>query len=67
LGTECVCFEWRNDCVCHVKTWWLDMDPKLAARGIIVPCFRGELIASLLVLRHATDWRPFKVRLRKAA
>ncbi|HAF13094.1 MAG TPA: hypothetical protein DCK93_01380 [Blastocatellia bacterium] len=67
LGSECLCLEWRRDCVCHLQTWRLDIDPELADRGLIVPAREAGRIIFLQVFRHARDLHPFRFRLREAA
>ncbi len=66
-GSLCDCSEWRDDCVCHLKSWRMDLDPSLCLRGFIVPQRHPSSlwIESLLVFRNAKDRRPFRVRFRK--
>src|SRR5258708_35330371 len=61
-GTVCNCLEWRNCCVCRLRTWRLDLDPQFAERGIVI---LGN--DSVLVFRHASDLHPSGLRLRRAA
>lgn len=55
-ASSCLCLEWRDDCVCNLKSWRLDLDPQLSRAGLIVPA--GN---SLVVYRSTDDPRPFKL------
>lgn len=46
--------------------WWIDIDERLASRGLILPVrnHRG-LIVGLRIYRHARDTRPFSLATRK--
>jgi hypothetical protein len=60
----CDCLEWSTTCVCGARCWRLDLDPRLAGSGLLVP-YRG----SLMIYRCASDQHPFtlKIRLRRVA
>ncbi len=47
--------------------WWLDIDERLARRGVILPVRdprRPNLITDLQVFRHVRDPRPFLLKVR---
>ena len=65
-GGECLCLEWRDDCVCSLPCWRLDINPAYQRRGFLFPVRdkrRGHF-TDLLCFRHARDERPFSVELR---
>ena len=71
----CVCrncdfceFWWIDSCVCALKTWRVDLDPKLSQTGIIVPQrnWRGW-ISRLWIFRHPGDQCPFPLTVRGEA
>jgi hypothetical protein len=48
--------------------WWLDIDVRLATRGLIVPTRdrkRPTFIVGLQIYRHVRDSRPFMLRVRQ--
>jgi hypothetical protein len=71
----CVCadcdfceFRWTNGCVCALKTWRVDLEPRLSHNGIIVPQRnRRDLISRLWVFRHPGDRHPFPLTVRGEA
>ncbi len=47
--------------------WWLDLDARLARRGLIVPVRDSRwpsLMSGLRIFRHVRDQRPFILRVR---
>jgi len=68
-GMICDCHEWRDDCACALESWRMDLDPKLADRGVIVPVPHKKYgwIDSLSVFRNVRDPRPFTLRVRTEA
>ena len=66
VGSLCNCFEWGDDCVCHLQTWRMDMDPRLAFRGIVMPIRYPQFLFfdGLHVFRSAQDATGFLFRLR---
>jgi hypothetical protein len=65
--SPCNCLEWRDDCVCHLESWQLDIDPRLADRAFILPIRYRKyplLIEALRIFRHTHDERGFLLRLR---
>lgn len=64
--SPCDCLEWTDKCCCHLKTWRLDLDPRLAPRGLILPLRDRQygFFTDLLVFRHVRDEKPFRLQLR---
>jgi hypothetical protein len=61
-------FRWTADCICARKTWRADIDPRLAANGLLVPeRNRSGLILRLWVYRWHGDRRPFPLAIRREA
>jgi hypothetical protein len=71
----CVCancdfceFRWTDSCVCALKTWRVDLEPRLSHNGILVPePNRRGWISTLWIFRHPGDERPFRLRVRREA
>lgn len=62
----CVCFDFRNDCVCNLKFWRIDIDPKHSERGFILPIRHPRLLffEALRIFRHSRDPHGFLLRVR---
>jgi hypothetical protein len=63
----CCCLEWRSDCVCAVESWCLDLDPRLANHGFILPDRHSRnpmIFESLRIFRHSRDPQGFVLKLR---
>lgn len=62
----CACLEFRSDCICHVDWWRIDIDPKHAQRGFILPVRHSEylFIDALRVFRDTRDRHGFLLKLR---
>lgn len=68
----CVCadcdvceFESIHGCVCALKTWRVDLRPKLSRNGIIVPQRNQRgWISRLWIFRHCGDRHPFPLAVR---
>jgi hypothetical protein len=66
-GLPCNCLEWRDDCVCHLESWQLDIDPRLATRAFILPVRHHKyplLFESLRIFRHSRDEHGFLLKVR---
>jgi hypothetical protein len=65
-GSQCNCLEWRDDCLCHLQLWRMDLDPRLSFRGFILPVRDPQFLFfdALRVFRNAQDSTGFIYRLR---
>lgn len=64
----CFCLEWRSDCVCALESWRLDLDPRLADRGFILPVRHSKypmIFEALRIFRDTRDPRGFLLKVRR--
>lgn len=63
----CFCFEWGSECVCALPCWRLDLDPRLADRGFVLPVRHSRypmIFEALRIFRNTRDPQGFLLRLR---
>lgn len=59
--STCFCLEIFTECHCDESLWRIDLDDRLAARGIICPVKKGGMIVGLKVFRNTRDRHPFNL------
>jgi hypothetical protein len=63
----CFCLEWSDSCVCALESWRLDIDPRLADRGLVLPVRHSRypmIFEALRVFRDTRDPQGFLLKLR---
>jgi hypothetical protein len=67
VQTDALSHPGEKYCICAVKSWRVDLDPKLAQRGIILPVRdpKRGWICDLQIFRHTRDRAPFILRVRR--